>query len=364
VNRTKILAAAIVSASLVVAACSGGSDDDAVATSTGSSVPSSTSSTTSTVDLTTTTSSTSTLPAVTTTTIPDRLRMPLTGQPLASISEIPNRPALAVKIPVNGTPHAALNEADIVFELVINDGFTRLAAVFHSLAAEVVGPIRSGRSQDVNLLAAFNEPLFAWSGGNPGVTRVVRNSDLNDLSAVFSSGYYRRSGRSGPNDLYSSTDALWAQTPEDFNVPPVVFPYLRNGDDLSGDPSETIEITLDNYDIRWEYDADSGRYFRWHNGNQHDTEAQGQVWADNLVVMLTDYSRSPIDGNPEAQTLGSNPVYVFSGGTVRSGVWLRFLPEDGFSFYDNIDDLNPIGLQPGRTWAELPRNRDDVLAWS
>jgi hypothetical protein len=364
VTRTKTSAILLVAAGLIGAACSGGSDG-AVTVTTQSSLLTSSSTTSSTTVLTTTTTvPTSTIPVVTTTTIPDRLRMPLTGQPLASISEIPNRPALAVKIPVNGRPHAALNEADIVFEQIINDNFTRFAAVFHSTDAEVVGPIRSGRSQDVNLLEAFDEPLFAWSGGNPGVTQLIRNSALNDLSAVFTSGYYRRSGRSNPNDLYSSTDALWAQTPEDFNVPPVVFPYLRNGEALTGDPAENIEVTLDDIDVRWEYDDDSGRYFRWQNGSQHDTEAHGQVWADNLVVMFTNYSSSSIDGNPEAQTLGSNPVFVFSGGTVRTGVWLRFLPEDGFAFFDNIDDLNPIGLVPGRTWAELPRNRDDVLVWS
>ena len=61
--------------------------------------------------------------------------------------------------------------------------------------------------------------------------------------------------------------------------------------------------------------------------------------------------------------LGSNPVYVFTGGLVQEGEWLRFLPEDPFEFFDNFDDLNPLPLQPGRTWMEIPRNLDDVVSW-
>mgnify|MGYP001549773290 CR=1 FL=1 len=29
----------------------------------------------------------------------------------------------------------------------------------------------------------------------------------------------------------------------------------------------------------------------------------------------------------------------------------------------NFDDLNPLPLQPGRTWMEIPRNLDDVVSW-
>ena len=80
--------------------------------------------------------------------------------------------------------------------------------------------------------------------------------------------------------------------------------------------------------------------------------------------MMADYGLNPADGNPDAQVLGSNPVFVFSGGTVRIGEWLRFEPTDPIGLYSDVDDLDPIGLTPGRTWLEIPRNIDDVLSWS
>jgi len=356
----------LVVSALIVAACGGG-DDEGAPTST------STTDATTTTEASTTTSTTvaeTEAPVVVPTSVPDVLRMPLTGHPIADESEIPDRPALVVKIsnaPQSVLPQAGLNQADIVFEEVINDSATRLAAVFHSEDADPVGPIRSGRFQDINLLLSLNRPLFAWSGGNRAVTRAIQDSELIDLSAQGTPGYYRRGGRTSPNDLYSSTDALWSQTPDDAEQPTAVFSYLREGEEVIGAPANEIEVKLDSVRAQWVYDAESDGYYRRQNGSEHNTETSTgveRVWVRNVVVMMADYGRNSFDGNPDAQVMGSNPVYVFTGGTVRPGIWLRFAPEDPFSFFDNPDDLNPIALSPGRTWVEIPRNVEDVLAWA
>ncbi|MDJ0767514.1 MAG: DUF3048 domain-containing protein [Ilumatobacter sp.] len=366
-NRTPILTGSLVAIALLAPACSGG-EDEAVASSTEPTVPPTSTSTSTTTTLPPTTSTT-TLPPAPSTTIPDVPRMPLTGEPISDPSEVPDRPALVVKItnaPQSVIPQSGLNRADLVIEQIINDNVTRLAAIYHSEGNDPVGPIRSGRAQDIELLRALDRPLFAWSGGNPAVTRAVRESDLVDLNAVFSSGYYRRPGRRDANNLFSSTEVLWAQTTDEAGRPPLLFSYLRPGEELTGDPATIIEITLDSTEVRWEYDPESGRYFREQNGREHTTEDGDDVvpvWTDNVVVMLADYGRNVFDGNPDAQVLGSNPVVVFTGGTFHLGVWLRFEPTSPFGLYDNIDDLNEIRLQPGRTWVEVPRNQAENLAW-
>ena len=189
-KRTVLSTTCVVSA-LILAACGGGGDEE----STPSTSEASTSTTTTEVEETTTTApttSSTTTSTTTTTTVPDVLRMPLTGAPVDDASAIPDRPALVVKITNAGPqplPQAGLNEADMVIEEVINDNVSRLAAVFHSTSADPVGPIRSGRAQDINMLLSLQRPLFAWSGGNPSVTGAIRDSDLIDLSAVNTPGY-------------------------------------------------------------------------------------------------------------------------------------------------------------------------------
>lgn len=351
---------------LVLAACSG--DDDSASTTTEAVETTEATTTTSSTTTTSTTTTTTTEAPTTSTTIPDIPRMPLTGVPIDDPSEVPNRPAQAVKIDNVGParPQSGLNEADIVFEEIINDGATRFAAVFHSQGVDTVGPVRSGRHPDIEILEAFDRPLFVWSGGNAGVTYYIENSELVELSANHTSGYYRRSGRRRPWNLYTSSEAMWAHTPADFSVPPQVFDYLRPGEQIQGgQPATVINVTMDNVDIRWEYDPDSGKYFRFQDGGPHNTENSGQVTAENVVLMMANYLQSPIDARtPDAQVLGSNPVYVFTGGTVREGSWLRFASTDPYQFFDNFTDLNPLRLQPGRTWVELPRNIDGTVSWS
>ena len=375
-TRTAIAAAIVTAELLVLAACSGGDDDDAAATteapSTVATTEAPTTSTTTTSSTTSTTTTTSAAPTTeaptTSTTVPDVLRMPLTGVPISDPSEIPQRPAQAVKIDNVGParPQSGLNEADIVFEEIINDGATRFAAVFHSMGVDTVGPVRSGRHPDIEILESLDHPLFVWSGGNAGVTYYIERSELVDLSANPTSGYYRRSGRRRPWNLYTSSEAMWSHSPADFQVPPKLFFYLRPGEPIqNGQPATTINVTMDNVQIRWEYDSDTGLYYRFQDGGPHNTENSGQVTTNNLVLMMANYLPSPIDARtPDAQTLGSNPVYVFTGGTVRVGSWLRFMSTDPYQFYDNFTDLNEIRIQPGRTWVELPRNVEGSISWS
>ena len=159
---------------------------------------------------------------------------------------------------------------------------------------------------------------------------------------------------------------LWAQTTEEAGRPVPIFTYLAPGEEPEGDAASTIDLMFDSLPVSWQYDEESGRYFRYQSGAPHNTETPDgveQVWTDNVVVMLADYGVNTFDGNPDAQTSGSNPVYVFSKGTVREGVWLRFEPTDPIGLYDNLDDQNDIGLVVGRTWLEIPRNRDGTITF-
>ena len=114
----------------------------------------------------------------TSTTVPNEPVMPLTGLPIKDPA-LAARPALVVKIDnfPDARPQSGLNQADIVFEENVEQ-ITRFAAVFQSQSPDPVGPIRSGREQDVQLLGSLNKPIFAWSGGNGGVTAAINGSDF------------------------------------------------------------------------------------------------------------------------------------------------------------------------------------------
>ncbi len=296
---------------------------------------------------------TTTTTTTTTTTIP---RQPLNGVPLEEGESIIDRPALAVKIDNLSAArrnHSGLANADIVFEEIVEGDITRFAAVFHTQGSDPVGPIRSGRSQDVGILTSFNEPLFAWSGGNPGVTRLIAESTLTDLNAVRGGeGYYRGPG-TAPNNLYNSTDRLWEQTPEDHpGPPPQQYAYLPPGDVFDGDPVESVQVFLGGVNIEWVWDAEEGVFRRFQSGSEHIDVVNGPITADNVVIMAVEYIPSVIDTrSPEAQTVGNGRVFIFSNGSVVEARWSRSSIEVPIRFH-TVSDVD-IALTPGNTWIEL-----------
>ncbi|MEI8240127.1 MAG: DUF3048 domain-containing protein, partial [Actinomycetota bacterium] len=188
-----------------------------------------------------TASTSSTTPASSTSAVSDTSRpstaqptgptYPLTGLP-ATDAAAAQRPALVVKIDNNAIarPQSNIAAADIVFEEIV-EVQTRFAAVFQSQGAGVVGPVRSGRTQDVTLLGSFHHALFAWSGGNPFVTNVIAKSDFVNLSAQIlavyqGGGFHRDNSRLSPHNLYADLAKLWSLAPASAEPPPAQFQYL------------------------------------------------------------------------------------------------------------------------------------------
>ncbi len=335
------------------AACSGGSDEAAVTTVVATTTTEVPETTTTEAPETTTTEAPET---TTTTLVPDVPRQPLTGEPVASADDIVDRPALAVKIdnhPDARRNHSGLALADIVFEEKVEGSLTRFAAVFHAQDADPIGPIRSGREQDVALLSSLNAPLFGWSGGNPGVTRLIRASFLVDIGAPSNGGSYYRGPGGSPHNLYSDSDALYALTPEDHPGPPSLqFAYVRDGQVFAGDPGRDVSFTIGSIDIEWNWNDDEQRYERSQEGDEHVDKTYGRVGAENVVLLAMDYRQSSIDAKaPEAISLGTGVAVVFSNGEYVTGTWTHEL--EIYPFTLTLDNGEQIELTPGQTWIEL-----------
>ena len=344
-------------AALAVTACSSGSNSASteLTTATESTVPATAAASTTSTAATSTTAAAST---TTSTTIPADPVMPLTGLPIADPA-LAGRPALVVKIDnhAEARPQSGLNQADIVFEENV-EKLTRFAAVFQTTAPDPVGPIRSGREQDVELLGSLNKPIFAWSGGNPGVTAVINGSDFVvanvQTNARQASQSYRSRDRGVPHNLYAQGSGLFTMTPAFAGPPPQQFAYLKGGAAAAGNSSAGVEVKMDGVNVSWKFDPGSGSYLRFQGGKAHNDAALGQVNASNVVVLVVDYVQSAIYApSPIAQGLGTGEVYLFTSGKVVHGKWTRDDRLKPFTF--TADDGNPMLLTPGRTWVELAR---------
>ncbi len=276
----------------------------------------------------------------------------------AARPDLENVPALAVKVDNHpgARPQWSLSLADVIFEENV-ESLTRFIAIFHSHLPSVIGPIRSARTSDMNILAAFNRPVLAWSGGNKNVTAVVRSAAqsgiLLNVSALAIGRCYRRAaGKKAPHNLVVDPPCALAAAP---SAGPARAPWAFDDTYMPhGEGDGAFEIRMDGVDVVWVWDAASGRYLRLQDDRPHVAIDGTQIAATNVVILYVAYLPSPADvRSPEAQTLGTGQLVVHRNGVATAGTWSRGTATDPFVFTDTAGA--PIPLAGGTTFVELVR---------
>lgn len=318
----------------------------------------------------TTRRSTTTTTAPTTTTTAPPIVAPLTGVPFAADPALLLRPALAVKISNadgnrashNARPQAGINQADVVAEILTEGGVTRLLAVFHSQDAEQVGPVRSFRTSELDIMPSLGMPLFAYSGANNDFLARLRNSGrVVDVGFDAATGAYQRvQGRARDQSLMASTPALHAAGAGRGTPPPAWFTYRADPAESPGaaaQPSAGVGYTMPGAaPAPVEYVWDGRGYARLQKGTPHTDTAGVQVAPANVVIQFVEYrdtgSRDSVGTPvPEAVLVGDGEAWVFTAGQVVLGRWWKPEPAAVTSFTDA--DGQPIRLTPGTTWLGL-----------
>lgn len=321
---------------------------------------------------------------------------PLTGEPVSD-RDILDRPALAVKVENTpaSRPQAGLSEADIVFEELVEGGITRFIAIYHSKLPSEVGPIRSGRFVDAEILPPFDAILALSGAADP----VIKAIDRAGIRAVYDDGdgepFFRKEGRRAPHNLFADPADVLAEV-DDAAAAESVFTYDRDapaGDVGCGqrtsasattapgsgagrataapapsasaasctDPGEAITITMSGSSrTGWEWDDRTRTYFRSQNGEPFEDAAGDLVAAENVIVLAMQVGSgggADAAGNPltDTEVLGEG-----RGVVLRDGHWyeVRWSKPDPTS-HIRITGANgrDFPLAPGRTWLHLaPEN--------
>ena len=343
---------------LTAAACGGGGET--AETTVPETVPTTAEATTTTkVERTTTTAEETTTTAVAVPTAP------LTGLPVADPAVLA-RPAMAVKMDNHpqARPHAGLNQADVVIEEIV-EGITRFFAVFHSTDAAPIGPIRSARTTDVDLLNQLNQPLFVWSGGNRGVVNAIGGANAISIAHGQGPGYYRDQERRRRADLEHTlmnegTAVLYTAALPLQGTPPQMFQYLAPGETFEGAPSASDSAKMNSVPVTWTWDPAQSLWIRSEYNEPHVDVSGAPISTNNVIFQFVDYRRSSADpGSPEAVTVGNGEAWIFSAGKWIRAHWDRPAADAPATYTD--ESGNPVKLTPGRTWIELAEAGDTVV---
>jgi hypothetical protein len=285
---------------------------------------------------------------------------PLTGEEAAS-GKVPHRPALAIKIEnhPDARPQSSLNQADIVYEEPVEGGYTRFIAVFHCQGSDRVGPVRSGRLTDPDVLRQFGPAVFGYAGGIAAVKREVPRAGLVDVNYIVAAdAYVRDTERAAPHDLFTTTAALWRASGSDAGAPDPVFAYAES---YGGKTRRVdgVHLPISSVsDVVWTWSRRDGAWLRAHGEVAHTLEDGSQVSARTVVIQVVEVSASQIvdaagNPSPDVRLTGRGRAYVLRDGRVIVGRWERSALDEVTRFLTK--DGTEIPMAPGRTWVELLR---------
>ena len=292
---------------------------------------------------------------------PEPPRHPLTGAELGS--ESVTGPSIAIKIDntAAGRPQVGIAAADLVFEELVEGGVTRYLAVFHTAVPDEVGPVRSGRPQDADLVRSLGG-VFVFSGvGNSNVREIIRGTGLQLVEHDTSGGtpdgefFFRSSRKPAPVNLHIEAADL-VGTYANLVAPAQQFEFKSDPSEasavVSGVDVESLRVVFSKaIESVWEWDASSGLYLKFLSNGSPDLDADGtQISATNVVIFTPNYL--DVEGLPSAKITGiTETALIATGGRMVGGLFDASVPGEPIQLRD--DEGNPIYLSPGKTFVLL-----------
>jgi hypothetical protein len=295
---------------------------------------------------------------------------PLTGLKVTNPALLQRRPMLikVSNMPREIRPQWGLSLADIVFEYYSEEGMTRFGAIFYGKDADLVGPIRSGRFIDADLVRGY-KAVFAFGGADVAEMERYLKSDFANRMVVEES--YTPLKRYDPNGynylVVNSADLSAYATKRGINgVQDLNNMIFKLEPPAGGRPGAQIHVRYSSaiYN-RWDYDPASGRYLRFSDSADATDQTEQYVPLtdrlnnqaiayENVVVLFVNHEVYFTDSNGnkiyDILLIGSGDAYAFRDGQAYRVKWWR---KDNEVVSLTNPDGSPFPFKPGTTWFEV-----------
>jgi hypothetical protein len=269
---------------------------------------------------------------------------------------------LAVKVDntAKAHPQVGVAKADVVYIEQVEGGVTRLVAVFSSQLPKEVGPVRSARITDIDLLRQYGTVALAYSGSNSGVNSNLRRASMKLLSNDASHVGYRRSGsRPAPYNVIGDPRALLKRAGGGVSAPKQVG-YEFGALPAGGRPAKSVLARYPMATVGAVWSAERQRWLLSMDGRKDMAAEGGQLGAATFIIQYAKVAASRyVDTNgvatPRTDTVGYGPALIFREGRVYAAKWRRPKPTAPTEY--TINGQKAV-FAPGTIWVALiARNR-------
>lgn len=269
-------------------------------------------------------------------------------------------PVLVVKVDdtTQAHPQIGLEKADLVYIEEVEGGLTRLAAVFSSEIPTQVGPVRSARISDIDLLSQYGHVAFAYSGAQTKMLPVIASANLENLGAQRESStlYTRDESRIAPVNMILRADLLMSKVADRNISTSKNMGWTFGPVPAGGQPIVSVKLKwpANHYSAVWS--PTQSRWLLIHANNPDLASDGSQLGPTTLVIQLVSITPSQYHDKfggvtPFSATIGSGTGYILRNGFAFAAKWNRPDAASGTSW--TLPDGTPIPFAGGQVWVAL-----------
>lgn len=288
------------------------------------------------------------------------------------IDEESNSRPLAVMINNNSAVwkyQSGLNDAYIVYELLVEGGITREMALFKDSKAPKIQSIRSSRHYYLDY-AMENDAIYVHWGWSPQAQSDIRNLGINNINGLTYEGVYffrdktvsaryEHKGYTTMEYMNKAIDKLKYRTTTE---KPNLLKYSVDAIDLSSKESNQVAkyvaLKFSSYTVKFIYDEEKGEYLkRQNNTDMYDYNSKERMTTKNIIVYQNSYSYISGDnkGRLNMNNIGSGKGYFISNGVAVPITWSKSSRKEQTKY--KFEDGTDLIVNDGRTYIEvLPTN--------
>lgn len=257
--------------------------------------------------------------------------------------------------------HAGLQDAYLVYEIIVEGGITRLMAVFKDQTTERVGSVRSARHYYLDY-ALENDAIYVHFGGSTIAKEQLKSLKINDVDGMNDSGFWRDRTLNVATEhtaFTKITNIKNAATKKGYRMTSdkdLLLNYSGKEIDLSSKTgavvANTVTIPYSNYTTtKYIYDATNKVYKRYINDKAHtDGVTKTQYTTKNIIVAnIRNYD---IGGTlQELDNIGTGSGYFITDGYAMPIKWSK-TSRSSQTVYSYLDGTE-ITVNDGNTYIQI-----------
>ena len=267
-------------------------------------------------------------------------------------------------------PQAGLQDAYMVYEIVVEGGETRLMALFKGVNVDKIGPVRSARHYFLDY-AMENDAIYVHFGQSPQAESDIKKYDIDDINGISEDGttFWRVSDKAAPHNAVTSTEKLLKSAEskkyKTTSTETSVLNYVTNEVNLK-DGESALKVTIPHSQLQtveYYYDEQNKVYERYaRDKEQTDWTTGNTITTKNIIITFCDNYTLTDSENKGRQ--GLKNIGTFDGYYITNGKAIKIKctkqARDEKTVYTDLQG-NIIEVNDGNTFVHICPTDSNVL---